>query len=64
MSIALIAMEINGNVNSHGGGNTEITFSSNYHQATYQCILMPDSVETPMIKSCEPGKDCFNENGN
>ena len=48
-------MKINGNVSSLIDGDTEITFSSNYHQATYQCILTLDNMETPIINSCEGG---------
>jgi len=48
-------MKIYGNVSSLKDGDIEITFYSNYHQATYQCILTLDNVETPNINSCEGG---------
>ena len=46
-------MEMSGHVNTMGGGDTVVFFSSNRRLATYQCILMPDRVETPIINTCE-----------
>jgi hypothetical protein len=49
---APVAIEIEGYVNTQRGGDTVIVFSSNHRLATYQCILMPDRIETPVAITC------------
>ncbi|CAI8014739.1 hypothetical protein GBAR_LOCUS9196 [Geodia barretti] len=46
-----VAMEMSGHVTSMRG-DTVVFFSSNRRLATYQCILMPDRIENPIINPC------------
>lgn len=48
-----VVIEIDGHVTTQRGGDTIIYFTSNHDQLTYQCILMPDGIESPVINTCE-----------
>ena len=54
-------MEIEGHVTTMHNGDTVVSFTSNHHLAIYQCIFMPDRIETPLINTCELIKELVNE---